>query len=263
MNLKSFLILLLILLPVNSWSQAGDTINRTDSNGMKQGHWIKKYPNGHVQYDGFFRDNHPVGAFKRFFETDTLHSVLIFSPDGNTADASIYHPNGLIASKGKFINQLKEGNWLFYSANIEGYLVCEEGYLNNLKNGPSIKYYPDKSVAEKLYYSKDVKTGEWVQYLPGGVLCLKATYINGQLQGKFEIFSSKGKPEYRGQYKDDLRDGTWYTYNSDGTVKSKITYINGKANNPELSIRETEYLDSLERNKGKISDPEKTGTIWK
>ena len=262
MKLKSLLILTLFLLSVNLKSQESDTINRTDKNGMKQGHWIKKYPNGHVQYDGFFRDNHPVGSFKRFFETDTLHSVLVFSPDGITADASIYHPNGLLASKGKFVNQLKEGKWFFYSANLEGSLVCEETYLNNLKNGPSIKYYPDKSIAEKLNYTRDVKTGEWVQYLPGGTLCLKATYINGQLQGKFEIFSSEGKPEYTGQYKDDLRDGIWFTYNANGKVKSKIEYVNGKAKNPELSRKETEYLDSLERNKGKISDPEKTGTIW-
>lgn len=262
MNLKSLIILFLILLPANSWSQPGDSINKTDKNGMKQGHWIKKYPNGHVQYDGFFRDNHPVGAFKRYFETDTLHSILIFSPDGKTADASLYHPNGLIASKGLFVNQLKEGKWLFYSSKIEGYLVCEEEYLNNMKNGPSIKYYPDKSFAEKLIYSKDIKTGEWVQYLPDGTMCLKATYVNGRLQGQFEIFSSGGKPEYKGQYKNDLRDGIWFTYNSDGTVKNKIEYVNGQAKNPELSIRETEYLDSLERNKGKISDPEKTGTIW-
>jgi antitoxin component YwqK of YwqJK toxin-antitoxin module len=263
MILKFILVLAIVTLPFNGFSQTADTINKTDKNGIKLGHWIKKYPNGKVQYDGYFVNNHPVGKFKRYYETDTLHSVLIYSPDGNTAEATLYHPNGLIASKGKFINQLKEGKWVFYSARIDGYIICEEEYLNNLKNGPSVKYYPDKSVAEKLIYTKDVKTGPWVQYLPGGVLCLKATYVNGQLQGKFEIFNAEGKPEFTGQYKDDLRDGKWYTYNSDGTFKNTFEYINGRVKDPEKNKKETEYLEALDKNKGKISDPEKTGTIWK
>ena len=87
---------------------------------MKQGHWIKKYPNGHTQYNGYFRDNHPVGSFKRYFENDTLQSELIFSSDGKEANATIYQQNGLIASSGKFVNQLKEGKWKFFSERPKG-----------------------------------------------------------------------------------------------------------------------------------------------
>jgi hypothetical protein len=29
-----------------------------------------------------------------------------------------------------------------------------------------------------------------------------------------------------------------------------------------MDIDESDYLDSLEKNKGKIADPEKTGVIW-
>ena len=117
MNLKNILIFSLLLIPSISFSQQNDTINKTDKNGRKQGHWIKKYPDGHIQYNGYFKDNQPIGTFKRFFENDTIHSVLIFSDDGKEAMASLYHTNGFIASSGKFVNQLKEGKWKFFSAN--------------------------------------------------------------------------------------------------------------------------------------------------
>jgi antitoxin component YwqK of YwqJK toxin-antitoxin module len=263
MSLKTYIILVLFILPVCLPAQVTDSLNKIDSNGKKQGHWIKKYPNGHIQYDGYFRDDHPTGVFKRFFETDSLLSVLVFSSDGKLAEATIYHPNGYVASKGKFVNQLKEGKWSFYSTKIEGYLVSEEEYQNNLKNGSSVKYYPDKSLAEKLNYTKDIRTGAWIQYFPNGNACLKATYVDGKLQGKYEVFFTDGKPEYIGQYKNDARDGLWYVYNPNGTLKYNLEYVAGTLKNHDFYRKESDLLDSLEKNKGKISDPEKTGTIWK
>lgn len=263
MNFKSFLIVIFTILSVSSFSQTNDSINKTDKNGMKQGHWIKKYPNGHIQYNAHFKDNQPIGIFYRYFETDTIHSVLVFSKDGKEATASIYHPNGLIASKGKFVNQLKEGKWQFFSAQVNGYLVHEEEYTANIRNGLSVKYYPDNSLLEKVTYLNDIRSGEWIQYFPNGNICLKASYVNGKLHGNFSVFFDSGKPEYIGQYKEDTRNGTWKTYNSDGSLKYNIEYVSGVAQNSDRYKKETEYLDALEKNKGKIADPEKTGTIWK
>jgi antitoxin component YwqK of YwqJK toxin-antitoxin module len=160
------------------------------------------------------------------------------------------------------VNRLKEGKWLFYSSKIDGYLISEEEYLDNKKNGPSFKYYPDKTVAEKLNYSGDIRSGEWFQYYPDGTTFLKANYINGKLEGEFEVFFKYGKPQFIGQYKDDMREGIWKVYNPDGSLKYSIEYSAGLAKNSDLAKQESDYLDSLEKNKGKFSDPEKTGTVW-
>jgi antitoxin component YwqK of YwqJK toxin-antitoxin module len=109
----------------------------------------------------------------------------------------------------------------------------------------------------------DIRSGDWTQYYPNGKVCIKANYADGKLQGEYTVYYESGQPEFSGQYKDDAREGTWLKYNSDGTVKARINYAKGMATNPELYIKETQYLDSLERNKGKIQDPEKTGTLWK
>jgi len=246
----------------SSPSQVQEKLNVTDQNGLKQGHWIKKNPDGHIAYDGWFTDNKPKGTFKRFYQSDTIQSLLIYNSDGTRAAASFFHPNGFVASKGNYINQQREGKWQFYSAFTNGYLICEEEYSGNKKNGPSVKYYPNQSLSEKLSYINNVKNGVWTQFYPNGRACLKANYTGGKLEGKFEILYDNGKPEFTGQYKNDSRDGTWFRYDRNGSLKNKINYVAGRATNPELYTEETEYLDRLEKNKGKIADPEKTGSLW-
>ncbi|MEI6049861.1 MAG: toxin-antitoxin system YwqK family antitoxin [Bacteroidota bacterium] len=257
MNLKIFTIAYLLAISAIATCQTEPVINETDQQGKKQGHWIKKYPNQIVMYDGFFKNDHPVGEFKRYYENSTLKSLLIFTGDGTKADATIYHPNGNISSKGKYINKKKEGKWQFFSAFKKDYLISEEGYSGNLKNGTSIKFYPDSTIAEKVIYINDLRQGEWTTYYPNGAICLKSNYMNDKINGRFEVWFENGKIEFSGQYNNDTRDGVWYIYKNDGTLKYKLEYLAGVPNDSRMDIDESDYLDSLERNIGKIADPEK------
>jgi antitoxin component YwqK of YwqJK toxin-antitoxin module len=261
MNLKLYITASFLALSLWSFGQSESKINITDQHGLKQGHWIKKYPNEAIMYDGYFKDDHPVGEFKRYFENQSLKSVLIYSEDGRKAVATVYHPNGYISSKGTYIGQKKEGKWQFFSAYVNGYLLSEENYSGNQKNGLALKFYPDSTVAERLNYSSDVKQGEWIQYYPSGAVFLKSLYSDGKLNGKFEIWFENGGMQYSGQYKNDYREGAWTIYNNDRTIKYKLEYKAGVTTNRQIDIDESEFLDSLERNKGKIADPEKTGVI--
>ncbi len=259
MNLKIFAIASLLAISAVVACQTETGINKSDQQGRKQGHWIKKNSDGIMIYDGFFKDDHPVGEFRRFYEDHSLKSLLIFSNDGNEAIATIYHPNGYVSSKGKYVNQMKQGKWQFFSAFSKGYLISEEQYSDNLKNGQSLKFFTDSTVAERLNYINDIKQGEWIKYYPNGAVCLKSNYINGKINGRFEVWFENGQIEFSGQYKDDARDGLWYIYNNDGTLKYKMEYLAGVTKDRQMDIDESDYLDSLEKNKGKIADPEKTG----
>jgi antitoxin component YwqK of YwqJK toxin-antitoxin module len=261
MNLKVITIASLLAVSALSLCQAQTELNITDVKGQKQGHWIKKNPDQSIIYDGFFKDNHPVGEFKRYYENKMLKSLLIYSNDGKEATATIYQPNGYISSKGKYINQLKEGKWQFFSSFKEGYLICEEIYSKNLKNGLSLKFYPDSTIAERVNYVKDVRQGEWIQYYPNGAICLKSNYLNGRINGLFEVWYEDGKMEFSGRYKNEIRDGTWLIYNKEGSVKYKIEYKDGVTNDSKMDSDESDYLDNLEKNKGKIADPEKAEII--
>jgi antitoxin component YwqK of YwqJK toxin-antitoxin module len=263
MNLKIVTIIFLLAYPVTAVCQTDSDINKTDQKGRKQGHWIKTYPGKKsILYDGYFVDNHPVGEFRRYYDDNTIKSILVFSADGKEANASIYHPNGFISSKGKYINQKKEGKWQFFSISINGYLICEEYYTGNQKNGLSLKFFPDSTVAEKINYVRDIRQGEWLQYYPSGAICVKSSFLDNMINGKFEVWYENGKIEFSGQYKDDVRDGIWFIYTREGALKYKIQYLAGVTKDLQMDIDESDYLDSLELNKGKIADPEKTGIIW-
>jgi antitoxin component YwqK of YwqJK toxin-antitoxin module len=259
MNLKIIISAFLIAISYIALCQTETSINQTDSKGRKQGHWIKKYPDQSLLYDGYFKDDHPIGEFKRYYEDKTLKSVLIFSSNGKEADALLYHPNGNLASKGRYVNQKKEGKWQFFSSMIKGYLISEDIYSGNIRNGLSVKFYPDSTIAEKIRYVNNIRQGEWTRYYPGGSILLKSNYLNDKIDGKFETWSEDGKPEYSGQYKNDARDGLWLIYNPDGTVKYRIEYVDGITQDRQIDIEESRFLDNLEKNKDKVQDPEKIG----
>jgi antitoxin component YwqK of YwqJK toxin-antitoxin module len=156
---------------------------------------------------------------------------------------------------------MKEGKWQFFSATANGYLISEEYYVNNHRNGLSVKFYPDSTIADKVTYVNNVKQGEWIQYYPSGSVWLKTTFKNGKINGSFEVWFANGAIEYSGNYKDDSRDGKWVIYNNNGSVKYKLEYLSGITKDRQMDIDESDFLDSLENNRGKIADPEKTGVI--
>ena len=111
-------------------------------------------------------------------------------------------------------------------------------------------------------YRNDLKHGECLKYYPDGTLTLKTIYENGKINGSFEAFHENGKPEIKGQYKNNLREGLWIIYGKDGSQRFRTNYAAGIPDNRSIDIYESEYMDSLERNKVNIADPEKTGEIW-
>ena len=102
--IQSIFFLTLILAPLCTAS-AQEKLNQTDENGKRQGHWIKKYPNGQIMYEGYFSGDKPEGEFKRYDEDGNLTSVLNYSTHIDTVTACFYHPNGYIAGKGKYIRE--------------------------------------------------------------------------------------------------------------------------------------------------------------
>ena len=78
MNFRVITICLLTFIPTLATAQGDQTINRTDRDGKKQGHWIKKYPNGHVMYDGYFKNDKPIGEFKGIMRTIPQSQFLYF-----------------------------------------------------------------------------------------------------------------------------------------------------------------------------------------
>ena len=259
--LRVLLSAVLILSSLTLKSQ--ETLNHTDEKGLRQGRWVKRFENGNLLYEGTFKDGKPVGEFKRYYNSGQVISILTHSEVSDTVDAIFYYPGGFLAASGRYHNQNKIGEWKFYSEDKSEAVICVETYENNNKIGISKKYHLNGNIAEEITYVGNIKHGPWKQYYTTGITCIRSTYINGKLNGKFETFHTTGTREITGNYKNDVRTGDWQFYAEDGPLRKTIRYINGiPENNAELIRAETEYLDKLEREGGKIKDPQKTGVIW-
>ncbi|MEZ5018615.1 MAG: hypothetical protein R2756_00560 [Bacteroidales bacterium] len=250
--------LALVLLSFPALSQ-----NLTDATGKKQGPWMKKYPNGNLMYEGKFKNDKPVGLFKRYTEEGVLLSELTYADGIEEAAAVFFHPDGSRAAEGKYVARRKEGLWKFWSATQPHYLICEEYYHDDARHGLSLKYYPDSTLAEKVVWDMGNRSGEWLQYYQDGTICLRAEFIAGKLEGPFSYYHPDGKLQYEGRYSEDNRTGDWMVFNEDGSLKQIITYKDGVPADPKLADKETKFLDDLEKNMGKIEVTDITGTIIK
>ncbi|RMG80769.1 MAG: hypothetical protein D6707_05880, partial [Bacteroidetes bacterium] len=79
------------------------TVNFTDKNGLRQGYWVKKYPDGKKYIEGTFKDGKRTGIFRQYHENGVLAARLIYSLNHDTVKAEFFHENGNIMSKGIYI----------------------------------------------------------------------------------------------------------------------------------------------------------------
>lgn len=246
----------LILLPLFAAAQ-----NVTDSQGRKQGPWVRHHPNGKIMYEGTFIDDQPTGIFKRYDTDGNIVSELKYVENSEEVRATFFYPDGRKAGEGTYVNRKKEGPWRFYPSTEPQYMISEEYYHNDLRHGPSRKLHPDGTLAESIIWDNGRKTGGWMQYYPDGTVCLRAEFIDGKLNGPFSFYYPNGKLQFEGKYKDDFRDGDWMVFNEDGSLKQVMVYKLGKLTDPQHYEKETQLLDELEKNRGKINIPDISGNI--
>lgn len=237
--------------PVN-----GDTVfNQTDKQGLKQGYWKGFYPNKKIKYIGFFKDNKPVGTFKRYYDDGIIKAIMVYNATGK-AFATLFYQNGIKAAQGNYIGTIKDSTWNYYSF-YDKTLKGTETFVNGKKEGLSVNYYATGKISQELNYKNDLKNGIWRQYYENGSLKISGTYIAGKRTGVFIVNYPNNKPEWKGSYTDDVKTGKWIHYNPDGTLESEIEFINGIAkNSEELNNKESKVIERLEKMKGSIPEPE-------
>jgi len=238
--------------------QSGDTlINYVDINGLKQGYWEKKYPNGKIKYQARFKNDVPVGVFKRYYTNGQLFAYIIYDDEGKgTGDATYYWDDGKLLAKGKLINiKQKQGLWKIY--NVQGVLLSTVNYDKGKMNGLKTTFYHSGKVAEKINYVDGKKDGKMVRYFENGKVSLVMNYKNGAFDGEVLSYYPDGRLKVKGAYKDDLKDGVWEYYDEKGSLIRKIEYVKGKAKNEkELDEELTKMLKELEKESYKYKEPD-------
>jgi len=199
-------------------------INQEDGNGQKQGKWVKTYQNGNTRYEGQFRDDKPYGEFHNYYESGKLQAVSKYSDDGVICKVSSFFENGNPMAEGTFVNQKKDGTWVFYS-DIDGKKVAQENYSMDELDGRKISFYPETGEpAEITYYKDGIKDGLYQKYYVDGKLMVAATYDKNQLDGEYTVYYENGQVEIHGYYSKGMQIGNWEYFDEAGKALNEEDY---------------------------------------
>ena len=121
----------------------GDTINKLDSKGLKQGVWMKFDKNNKRTSEGKFLNNVRIGKFKSFNEDGKLQAERTYGLDGKKSRMTVFYDGGKIRAKGNLIEEMKDSTWLYY--NDLGTLVSEEFYVKGSSFLNNLTIEPDSS----------------------------------------------------------------------------------------------------------------------
>ena len=249
------ILILLFIVPVLAFSQQSD-INQLDDQGRKTGLWKKFYENGNMLYEGSFCEGKPVGILKRYYDGGVLKAEMNFITDTNTSYAKLYYDTRILAAEGKYIAQKKDSTWNYYSF-INKRLTIREDHIDGKKDGFSIKYYDDGSMAEKKEWKEDLMHGSWEQFFENGQIRLTCNHITGKRDGEFKSFNSEGGRSIQGLYIKGEMDGKWIYFTEEDEVDIEIEYIMGKMlPNKKLKEREKEFSKMLDESVGKYPEPD-------
>ena len=250
---KQLLLLLWVMFPFGLLVGQG-VINQTDVNGHKQGHWIGKYPNGTIRYEGSFANDKPVGEWKRFHENGKIKALLHQFPNSDKASAELFDNNGVRYAKGNYKGTAKDSTWNYYN-NLR--LVGQENYSGGIKNGRSLTFFENGIPATESNWTNGLLDGVCRSFYSSGEKKTETIFQQGKREGLNLVYYESGKPQITGQYDNDQSDGTWKFMDESGKVKYQLKYKKGILLNPEVvdSIQANEFK-AFDRAKGKLKDPE-------
>ncbi|MBK7967994.1 MAG: toxin-antitoxin system YwqK family antitoxin [Bacteroidetes bacterium] len=204
----------------------GDTINRTDAKGLKQGPWRRYYDNDQLFSETIFKNGKPQGNTNTFYKSGKKQAVLVNSADGKTARMTSFWENGKIKAVGKYINQEKDSTWNYYSEN-DTLLTAIENYKLGKAHGIWKTFYPTGKISDEITYVNGLKEGPIKRYFTNGSIKVDGRYKADTFEGTIVHFHMNGKPYIKGQYKNGLKEGEWLYLNENGVRDSSETYRYG------------------------------------
>jgi antitoxin component YwqK of YwqJK toxin-antitoxin module len=208
--MKKFVFLISVLIIAASMTAQDKT--------LPDGYTVFRYPNGTVSSEGIIKNGKPEGYWKSFYVT------------------------GVIKSEGKHTNHLLDSIWLFYDQ--AGDITTKISYLYGKKNGWYLKYAKDPSVGVYLVsqelYAGDRKEGTASLFYPDGKIRQTIAYSDGRKEGLSKEYDKNGNIITLLEYHNDflvsrdrinrldskkLKQGPWKEFYADGKIRAELNYV--------------------------------------
>lgn len=194
---------------------------------------VKSYPDGGVQYDGYFIGDQPV-EITRYYQNSRIQSVQKFNPDGSST-INIYSEGATPFAEGAYDKEKRRtGHWDFYADG--GKTIMKIDYKEGKKDGTTVLYFKDGAIMDSISYKADKLDGERTQFFQNGRKLAVINYKDGVPDGSYISYFDDGSVDRSGSYKDGQRDGEWLFYKADGTVE-EYKFKNGKCKKYDDMLR--------------------------
>lgn len=250
--MKSIL-LFLLLSSMSLYSFPQVAVNKTDSQGKKQGKWVGKYPDGTLKYEGKFLNDKPIGEWKRYHENGKTKAQMSYYQNSERAFSSLFDTDGKLYAKGVFERTLRDSTWNFYSGET---VVLTENYHLGKKEGPSKSFDQKGQALSEKEWKNDLLDGKSTEYYPNGLKRSEIAFAAGAKNGMALFFDQDGVKTVEGNYKEDLSEGEWSFFDKDGKVKYSIKYDKGNIlDNGALDSLRLNEFKKFDKLKGKIPEP--------
>ena len=250
--MKSIFFLVLIC-SLSSLSFSQQSVNQTDSKGLKQGKWVAKYSSGTLKYEGSFVNNKPVGDWRRYHENGKTKALMNYRLNSARVFASLFDEEGKLYAKGVFEGTLRDSTWNFYSGNL---IVQSENFHLGKKEGKAETFDQNGKLLSEKVWKNDSICGQAVEYFPDGTKRNEVSYKGGKKNGPALFYDENGVKSMEGSYCDDLSDGDWKVFDKNGKLKYQIKYARGEIlNSGALDTLQVKEFEQYEKIKGKIPEP--------
>ncbi len=145
---------------------------------------------------------------------------------GKNLKYELQHPNGVVSVKGQMVDDIKDGEWLYYDT--YGNLSGKTTYRSGLIVDTNYTYYANGKLDSKAYYRNGERNGLYLKYDINGELIEEGMYNNGYPNGDYYIYRSDGRMKYERFYYDGDYNGIAKEYAVNGKLDSWSEYDRGR-----------------------------------
>jgi uncharacterized protein len=231
-----------------------------DSLRNRQGLWMEYHNSGEFRGKGIYRDGQRTGEWEFFYSSGKLEQKGRYDKRGRAQGVwKWFYEDGKLWREENYVNGLRDGDLKDYDE--EGKLTLQGSFVENRKEGIWVYESPDyREIGKYVNDEPDSLWRSW--YLPSKNRRFEGRFEAGVPVGIHQVWHPNGARMYIGTYVGGMKEGDWKFFDEMDYHYLTITYKNDiEVKWQGEKIRPT-YEESLRTYNIKI-DGNRTQTIRK
>ncbi|MBP3762597.1 MAG: hypothetical protein J6I49_01810 [Bacteroidales bacterium] len=212
--------------------------NTVDSQGLRQGHWIRTDKDGTKLFEADYVDGLETGTSTYYYPSGLVRIRNTYSIPGVRCAHEAFDEQGRLLATGEYLQRNRDGLWKFYAA--DGHLVKEAYYSMGIKEGQHTVFDNQGDTAEITHWHNNQRQGRWWRRL-GTKGYITGNYIDGNMEGQLLEYDDQGRVAREGNYLRGLKHGSYRIFEQ-GTLS-----VDERWNHGLMSERKIRLLCPEER----------------